>query len=430
MFIFAKHYDLRNHNSCKMCKFSIFTFILLKLYPFFMYVNEDNQKINKRDIFHDTYKPWKFPISYRIEKELQFRGTVIKKALHEIQSNTCIQFYENITLVNDTQGIVFRKSSEDCSSGLGLVYSNQTQIIHLTDECSKSKGVVLHEVGHALGLVHEQSRTDRDKYVIVYKNYIKESDYVYFKIQNHTDFKNFSTGYDYGSVMHYAPYDFSTSYWHKALTSKLHIAYDKMMGQRSYMSFNDYKKINFAYCNKCNNTTTTKKIKEKNKEKVNGKENKKGNKNETENTIQCLNGGYFHYDNCTKCICSFGYTGDLCNRIVESSKECNTTKFNATSKMFYHWIAGPYKCYFYLTAQKRKKIQIVIYYSSAPYKDVCTEDISHQIKYLKDKGSTGLLLCSWHRDIVNVTSENNKALIFFNGNTDNALIQFGFREVD
>uniref|UniRef100_A0A0K0FSA6 Tolloid-like protein 2 (inferred by orthology to a human protein) n=1 Tax=Strongyloides venezuelensis TaxID=75913 RepID=A0A0K0FSA6_STRVS len=143
----------------------------------------------------------------------------------------------------------------------------------------------------------------------------------------------------------------------------------------------------------------------------------------------CQNSGYVHYNNNGSCICPFGYTGKFCNEIMKSDERCNTTTFNATSTVFYYWIAAYYDCYFHIKAGEGKKIELTIYMSNSPYRSICTQDISHQIKYLENKGTTGLLLCSWRYWPIQVKSESNTVLIYFNGDDNNAFIQFGFKEV-
>lgn len=105
--------------------------------------------------------------------------------------------------------------------------------------------VVLHELCHVIGLRHEHQRPDRDKYVkILKKNIIKKfmhnfdslsgTDYLY-----DTDM----LGYDYGSIMHYAPYAFSKC--RECTTIQLPDGIDYVPARR--LSDLDIKKINNIY---------------------------------------------------------------------------------------------------------------------------------------------------------------------------------------
>ncbi len=69
-----------------------------------------------------------------------------------------------------------------------------------------NRGTLCHELGHALGLIHEHQRSDRDSFVTIVTNKILPGDLADFvKL---TDSQNKSS-YDYLSVMHYARNAFS-----------------------------------------------------------------------------------------------------------------------------------------------------------------------------------------------------------------------------
>ena len=66
---------------------------------------------------------------------------------------------------------------------------------------------ILHEMGHVIGLWHEQSRPDRDNYIAVnYNNVIKGSWSNYDLLTQNAQILGL---YDYASVMQYPPYSFS-----------------------------------------------------------------------------------------------------------------------------------------------------------------------------------------------------------------------------
>lgn len=77
-----------------------------------------------------------------------------------------------------------------------------------TGHCST--GATIHEIGHAIGLFHEQTRHDRDQFVrIVWDNVTPENR---FNFEKHSKVVGTDTGdYDFGSIMHYGPTAFSSN---------------------------------------------------------------------------------------------------------------------------------------------------------------------------------------------------------------------------
>ncbi len=70
-------------------------------------------------------------------------------------------------------------------------------------------GVIVHELGHAIGFYHEQSRPDRDDYVMVIWENIIPRAYNNFLKYPRSLIDSREVEYDYSSIMHY-PADVST----------------------------------------------------------------------------------------------------------------------------------------------------------------------------------------------------------------------------
>uniref|UniRef100_A0A8C2JZ80 Metalloendopeptidase n=1 Tax=Cyprinus carpio TaxID=7962 RepID=A0A8C2JZ80_CYPCA len=110
-------------------------------------------------------------------------------------------------------------------------------------------GIVEHEFLHALGFWHEQSRSDRDDYVTIMWEQIKEGHKHNFNLHNETVSSSLGVPYDYGSVMHYSKEDFSKGS-KPTIVTKIPEFLD-VIGQRMEFSDSDLLKLNRLYnCSK------------------------------------------------------------------------------------------------------------------------------------------------------------------------------------
>jgi hypothetical protein len=175
-------------------------------------------------------------VYYTIDKKLPNSARVTNAIAH-VRANTDIEFRKWDADAGVKDYVKFTTGS-GCSSYVGRVGGMQT--INLASSCST--GSVIHEIGHALGLFHEQSHPDRDQFVTIHWDNIIPARKSQFRIEANA---RELTTYDFGSIMHYSATAFSKN--GKATISRKDGK--KLVAQRNGLSSKDKAGIAALYAN-------------------------------------------------------------------------------------------------------------------------------------------------------------------------------------
>lgn len=182
-------------------------------------------------------------VAYDIDANLSNPGRVTAAIAHW-EEKTSIRFHARTAA--DTDYVHFQNGA-GCSSYVGRI--GGAQPLNLNAGCST--GNTIHEMGHAIGLWHEQSRNDRDDYVTVdMSNVIGGYENNFAKITNVGVENNDVALYNYGSLMHYPATAFAKDTSKPTISVKPghSLRPGTVIGQRAGLTDGDIVAVTLVYC--------------------------------------------------------------------------------------------------------------------------------------------------------------------------------------
>uniref|UniRef100_A0A0N4Z871 Metalloendopeptidase n=1 Tax=Parastrongyloides trichosuri TaxID=131310 RepID=A0A0N4Z871_PARTI len=376
-------------------------FISTCIFSFFLLIHNS--------IITDFTPRWPYPDHIRvyISSDVSYycASNVVEDALKEIEENTCFRFEKEYKiLIEEGEGINVLWGDICVSRHIGRRAFDFPNNILVNYDCCNNYKYILGLLLQALGLDYEHNRFDRNTFIHINRDDIQANGLKYFNEKDKSFYEVYGTNYDYGSITHGWPTMFVKNN-KEAITvignhSKI---YQKMIGQKSSVSFNEYKLINYNYCNyTCIN---------------NGKP-------------LCKNNGYQHPNYCYKCQCPYPYQGNTCESIPAKHPRCPEYNIhpNVHENNLNFW--NNQKCYTFIQGDSDKLILIKIKQAHLTFRDSCGRGESMlEIKYKKDKTLMGLCFCGYVTNY-EIISENSLVIIIYHGTDEAQYAQLTYRIYD
>lgn len=211
------------------------------------------KKRKSRAVMRNRYGRWigrngRPEVPYVIESSNSHaQGVILQAMRHWTAKVPCIRF---VRRTNQRTYLSFF-SGGGCYSLVGRQNRAGPQKISIGRGCEQL-GVVAHEIGHALGFWHEQSRPDRDSFVTINWGNIQRGTEHNFKKYGNSQINSLGVPYDYMSLMHYGATAFANRRGVYTIRRK---DGGTNLGQRYGLSPKDIKQANLFYCGKDPNPT-------------------------------------------------------------------------------------------------------------------------------------------------------------------------------
>jgi hypothetical protein len=176
--------------------------------------------------------------------------TLMLNAMNEWQSVANVQFNQCASNTCGSGNYLHIQHSSGNNSAVGMIGGQQ--VVNIVSW--NTHYIIAHELGHALGYWHEQSRSDRDLFVTINSANIQPGQASQFQIESN----QVRYGpYDFDSVMHYDQCAFSVACpigqtCACGITTTITVkppneAWQTLIGQRTHLSYLDKTTMSFLY---------------------------------------------------------------------------------------------------------------------------------------------------------------------------------------
>ncbi|XP_045101688.1 blastula protease 10-like isoform X2 [Portunus trituberculatus] len=250
------------------------------------------------------------PVVPYVFQDTQYQSE-IETGIRHWEKHTCLIFRKKEVV--DANWLRFINGN-GCWAFIGKQPELGSQDVSIDNNCQKLS-IVVHEIGHAIGLFHEQMRSDRDEHVTINWQNIHEGMKINFEKEKQYE-DNRGVPYDYTSIMHYSGKAFNKND-RTTIATKLP-EYQGLLGRTEELTHRDKHIVNLMYG--CIDKWQA----------------------QCPSAVVCEGEGYLGRD-CT-CVCPPGREGDRCelqkaeyyDQSMPACSKTITTEINFTSPNYPH----------------------------------------------------------------------------------------------